>query len=268
MRVFKLILLVCILTTNAQNPKKNHDIELGNYIFTSAFQTDSISNFNGKNLQKEIIIHKVGNKINVLKIIDNSLVIQYYESKSYLNITKKEKELSFNKTYYREANSLKYFKIKIDDFLKIASRYLSLYKGASAGFYSVPFKLRFNNFDFEQELNLGLSIGLQYRLSRKLNDRWIIEPNFGIGLAKINLNSKNSNVSEARTASAFSISSGLILHFSKTINLGCFVGWDFLSNEDANINWVHNGKPWLGIGINIGFNISKSKDSKQTNAGK
>ncbi len=266
MRVFKLILLFCVVTTQAQQQNTNTKIELGNYIFTSAFQTNYTTDFNGKNESKEIVVHNIDRIVNAIKIVnDSTVIIQYYKSKIYSNESKKAKGNVFNQTYFNNENTLKYFKIKIDDFLRVTTKYYSLYKGASAGFYSVPFKLRFNNFDFEQELNIGLSIGAQYRLSRKLKERWILEPNFGVGLAKIDLNSKNSNVTEARTASAFSISSGLLLRFSKTINAGLFVGWDFLANEDANTNWTHDGKAWLGIGINIGFNISNSKESTEKN---
>ncbi len=269
MRVFKIIFLLCVMSAQAQKQITNTKIEFGNYIFTSDFQTNYTTDFNGEKIQEERIIHHIGSIINAIKVVnDTTVIIQYYKSKSYANNDNKIKGNTFNEKYFKSDNILKYFKIKIDDFLKVTTKYYSLYKGASAGFYSVPFKLRFNNFDFEQELNIGLSIGAQYRLSRKLKDRWILEPNIGVGLAKIDLNSKNSNVDESRTASAFSISSGLLLRFSKNINAGLFVGWDFLANEDSDTNWEHDGKAWLGIGINIGFNISNSKESKETNSAK
>ncbi|WP_272149426.1 hypothetical protein [Tenacibaculum aiptasiae] len=265
MKTIMTLCLLFIISTSVAQENKEEKLKPGNYIFTSPFQTNEETDFNGKVLNNTSTLHKIGNIINLISIKGDSVILQYYRSKKFSDTTKKIKETTFNTTYYKSGNVLKYYKIKIDDFKKVTSPYYPRYKGASAGIYSVPFKLRFNNFDFEQNLNIGINIGLQYRINKKINDRWILEPNFGIGLAKVNLNSKNSNVTESRTASAFSVSTGLILHLSKTINAGCFIGWDFLSNSDANTNWVHNKKTWLGLGINIGFNISDSKATTKEN---
>ena len=265
----KLITLFCFLIgTNlaiiSQEIKKEIPKE-GNYIFTSSFQTFSETTFNGTSINTTRTLHNAGSIISVIVAKKDSVVIQYYKSKVFSDTIKKLKETTFNSLYYENNGTLKYYKIDHDDFLRVTTPYYSRYKGASAGFYSVPFKLRFNTFDFEQNLNIGINVGVQYRLNKKIDDRWILEPNFGVGLAKINLNPKNSDVLESRTASAFSLSTGLMLHFSEKINAGYFIGWDFLSNADADVNWIHNQKLWLGLGINIGFSISKSKQSKEKN---
>lgn len=262
LRLYLLLMTTSILFS--QNNEET-EIKLGNYIFTSSFETKVITDFYGTTISKTSTIHRANSIVNAIKIINDSVIVQYYKAKELSNKKQESKGQKFNSTFYENDNQLKYYKIKIDDFKKVTTYYYNRYKGVAAGIYSVPFKLRFNDFDFEQNLNVGISIGCQYRISKKIDHRWFLEPNIGIGLAKINLNSKNSDVQDSRTASAFSLSSGLILHFSKTINAGCFVGWDFLSNTDSDTNWIHNGKTWLGLGINIGFNISEGKVSKEKN---
>lgn len=140
-----------------------------------------------------------------------------------------------------------------------------MYKGVRAGIYTIPFKLRFSDFNFEKDLNLGVSIGLQYRLSKMLDERWILEPSFGIGLTKINLTSNNTNnsINKNRSATAFTASVGLILRFSEKINAGLFFGKDYLGLSDKDTNWIYNGETWVGLGINIGFSISKEKIIKE-----
>ncbi len=260
MKTLTLLSFILFFMTNMFSQENNNSgldnkIELGNYIFTSSYETNFTTNFNGsQNTSSEKTIHQFGSIVKVIKITDKNVIIQYLKFNN--NLVK-------NKKFYYEVNNtfLKYYKIKIDDFIKVTTRYYSVYKGAIAGLYSIPFKLRFNDFDFEQDLNLGVSIGIQYRLSKKIDNRWILEPNIGIGLTKVNLNNQNSDVIEARSASAFTWSLGMILRFSQKINLGVFVGRDFLSKLDSNTNWKHNGKTWLGLGLNIGLSTSGSKDS-------
>ncbi|WGH76646.1 hypothetical protein P8625_05665 [Tenacibaculum tangerinum] len=265
--LFKIYLLFIVSISISAQESEEAKVVLGNYIFTSSFQTNEETNFYGKPINNQTTIHEAGSIVNVLENKGDSVIVQYYRKRkiSNPNETQKNEANTFNMIYYKDANTLKYYKIKKEDFIKVASPYYAWYKGATAGIYSVPFKLRFNNFDFEQNLNIGMSIGVQYRINKKIDDRWIIEPNVGIGLAKINLNSKNSSVDNERTASAFSISTGLILRFNTAINAGVFVGWDLLSNSDSDANWIHDKKPWLGLGINIGFNISEGKKSKEKN---
>ncbi len=145
--------------------------------------------------------------------------------------------------------------------------YYQRFRSVRAGFFTVPFKLRLNDFDFEQNVNLGMNIGFQFRISKKFDDKWLLEPTLGIGLATVSLNPENSNLigEDNRTASAFSISGGLVIHFTNNINLGLQYGWDHLGNNDREVNWIFDRKPWLGIGINIGFSISETKQSEPTN---
>lgn len=168
-------------------------------------------------------------------------------------------------TYNNDPNDIIVHHMDRKKFNKYTSRVYSRFKGVRAGFYTIPFKLRIDDFDFEQNINFGMNIGFQFRFNRKIENRWLYEPAFGIGLSTINLNTKNSEVNENRTAGAFTTSTGIILHFDKNINLGVFYGLDFLSNNDKEINWKYDRKPWLGLGINVGFSISKSEGTELKN---
>ena len=170
-----------------------------------------------------------------------------------------------NKDLYETNGKIIEHTISKKEFEKYTNEIYPAFKGVRAGFYTIPYKLRFEDFDFEQNINFGMNIGFQYRFNREIKDRWIYEPSFGIGLSSINLNSKNSSVEKDRTASAFTLTSGVIFHFDTSINLGIFAGFDFLGNNDQDINWKFDSKPWLGIGINIGFSISESKDNNLKN---
>ncbi|WP_299889293.1 hypothetical protein [uncultured Lacinutrix sp.] len=170
-----------------------------------------------------------------------------------------------NKKFVEKDSTLLTHSIEKSKFNKYTTQVYSNFKGVRAGFYTIPFKIRIDDFDFEQNINFGMNIGFQFRFNREIKEKWLYEPAIGIGLSTINLNNKNSDVEKDRTASAFSISSGVILHFDKNINLGLFYGLDLLGNNDKETNWKYNKKPWLGIGINIGFSISESKGTELKN---
>lgn len=205
---------------------------------------------------------KPGYRIKVINATDNEVIFRVYPFKSN---NEKDKGDSLNKTFFKNEGNIIEYKISKEDFNKYANEIYPLFKGVRAGFYTIPFKLRFDDFDFEQNINFGMNIGFQYRFNREIEDRWIFEPSFGIGLSSINLNSKNSSVEKERSASAFTLSTGMIFHFDSTINLGLFVGFDFLGNNDQDINWKYDSNPWLGIGINVGFSVSKSKEADLKN---
>lgn len=243
------------------------EIELGDYILVNSFVTEKIYKLKGDTLKTKKVTHKSGNTIEVLSIKGDTILFHYKKSKeNYNNKFRAEKAKDFNLKYYGDEskNELHHFIIQKKEFLMVAKKYnyYPLYKGAIAGIYSVPFKLRFNSFDFEQNLNLGLIVGLQFRLNKKLDDKWIIEPSAGIGLTRVNLNNKNSDVEESRTANAVSISLGTLLKLSEKINIGVFLGKDYLGRTDSEVNWRYNGKTWLGLGINVGFGTSKSEQNK------
>lgn len=122
------------------------------------------------------------------------------------------------------------------------------------GVFTVPFKLRFGDFNFDANVNLGANIGAKIRWNREIENSLALEPIFGFGLASIQLDESNSSTESATNVSAFTINTGVLIHITNAINVGLTYGFDNISkNDQNNYNWKYNGKGWLGIGINISF---------------
>lgn len=193
----------------------------------------NLDSFKGKNY-----------KLTVKSIIDNKVYFDFWE---FSNLAKDKEVNGINKdnTYVTT----------IEEFKKLTSPYYNRIEWR-AGFFNVPFKLRFNDFDFTSNVNLGINIGARYRWSRFKKDGFSIEPLFGFGVTAITLDEANSVVTESTNSSAFSINTGVLFHVTKHINLGVLYGFDNLSSKDQNrYNWKYNGKGWLGLGINVSFSV-------------
>lgn len=196
----------------------------------------------------QIDINK-GNKITVLYEINDTIYFKYW----FFN----EDSSSWEKY-----NNDKIFTMAKNEFIQISSPLYRRFKGANVGAYTIPFRLRDikgKNFDFESSLSLQTNLVFGYG-SRK-DQSSFIDYSVGIGLTSVNLNSKNSLVTEDRTASAFTLSTGVVFRPSKFANIGIFIGWDYLGQKDREINWIHDGDLWMGLGINISFNEVKTSKS-------
>lgn len=145
------------------------------------------------------------------------------------------------------------YQLSKSDFERLTKSYYDRLEWRS-GVYTVPFKLRLSDFDFDANVNLGVNIGAKIRWKRERKDGFALEPIFGFGLASIKLDEANSTAETPTTIGAFSTNFGLLIHINNDINLGLVLGHDFISNHDQKKNdWKYNGKGWLGIGINIAF---------------
>lgn len=119
------------------------------------------------------------------------------------------------------------------------------YKGAIVVAYTIPFRLRGIGDDFDFESSLSLQSNLLFVFGRRNHAESCVDTPFGIGLTGVNLNDKNSDVTEARKASAFTLSTGVLLKPTKFANLGIFIGWNNLGSHDKEVNWNYNKKTWL-----------------------
>ncbi|WP_114790436.1 hypothetical protein U0035_14255 [Niabella yanshanensis] len=125
------------------------------------------------------------------------------------------------------------------------------------GAFTVPFKLRFDDFNFDANVNIGTNVGARIRFNREIEDGFALEPIFGVGLASIKLDDANSIVAAATNVSAFSVNTGVLIHISNGINIGITYGLDQLITYDQKkYGWKHNGNAWLGVGINVNFSSS------------
>lgn len=157
-------------------------------------------------------------------------------------------------------NNDQVYSLPLSEFRKIVS---PIYNRVDwrVGIYTVPFKLRFDDFDFDANVNIGTNIGAKIRVDRSIENGVSLEPIFGFGLSSIKLDDSNSNAISATNVSAFTLNTGVLLHMTNEINVGLTYGWDNLSGKDQqNYSWKHNGKGWVGLGINVAF----SKPAKNT----
>lgn len=152
------------------------------------------------------------------------------------------------------------FEMPSEYFKKITEPLYQRYKGTSVGIYTIPFRLRGSGEEFDFESSLSLQANLVAGFGKRTKEYSWLDFSIGIGLSSVNLNSKNSNVTKQRTASAFTVSSGLVFKPSKYANLGIFVGMDNLGETDKEVNWVYNGELWIGLGVNISFNAITTKE--------
>lgn len=160
----------------------------------------------------------------------------------------------------------KIFELPTNVFDKITRPLYSRYKGTAVGVYTVPFRLRGVNGNFDFESSLSLQANLVAGFGSIYKDYSYADFSIGIGLTSVKLTPINSLVLDDRTASAFTVSTGVILKPSKYANLGLFVGVDNLGASDRDVNWIYNGKVWYGVGINISFNsITTDQTSKVGN---
>lgn len=145
------------------------------------------------------------------------------------------------------------YSLPLDNF-KLSTKPLYNRVDWRVGVYTVPFKLRFGDFNFDANVNLGANIGGKFRWNREVENGLALEPIFGFGLASIQLDESNSSTASATNVSAFTINTGVLIHITNVINVGLTYGFDNISkNDQNNYNWKYNGKGWLGIGINIAF---------------
>ena len=170
---------------------------------------------------------------------------------------------SINKIINGDKNS-KIYEMSIDDFKNMTSVYYNRVDWR-VGTLIVPLKLRFNDFEFTSNVNIGTSINAKIRYDRTKKDGFSIEPSFGISAGGIDLDTSNSLATNPTNVFAFSLSTGAVFHFTKSVNFGILFGVDKLSGKDQKqYNWNHDGKVWLGLGINVNFADKNKSNGKAT----
>lgn len=162
------------------------------------------------------------------------------------------------------------FEMPFKDFVSLTGKIYSRYKGAAFGVYTIPFRLRGIADDFDFESSLSLQSNVVFGFGRRDKEESWFDASLGIGLSGVGLNNLNSDISEdtVRTASAFTISCGGVIKFAPEVNLGIFLGWDFLGLGDQDINWKYDKRTWLGLGLNVSYNQLKAGTDKITGSKK
>jgi hypothetical protein len=199
-------------------------------------------------------------KIKLIKGYKISVLFQKGDTIYYQYLLFDTLSVNYKKYNFKNGNVIReVFQMSKSDFKQMTNPIYRQYKGVTAGAYTVPFRLRDiggESFDFES--SLSLQANLVFGFGTKKSDLSWFDLSFGIGVTSIGLTSKNSKVEEDRTASAFTLSLGTVFKPAPYANIGLFLGTDFLGNKDKEIQWVHDGKLWFGLGINISFNQIKT----------
>lgn len=134
------------------------------------------------------------------------------------------------------------------------------------GFLTLPVKMRFDNsiggrFNFEQNLNFGLTAGIKQQLQR-VDD---VSLNYLGGLSVVNVPLNNASTAPSGTAtstSAVSLSTGVMFQYTK-FQMGIFLGWDFAG--DHAYQFSYQGKPWIGFAIGLSlFGQNQTTSTVQT----
>lgn len=148
-----------------------------------------------------------------------------------------------------------------DKFLQLTSPLYRRFKGFSVGVYTVPFRLRgIGGKDFDFESSLSLQSNFIFGWGSVKSKRSWFDASIGLGVTGVNLNSKNSLVTQNRTASALTVSLGALFKPTNYVNFGVFIGQDYLGERDKDVDWKYNGKTWIGLGINVSFNELKTNE--------
>lgn len=253
------------------NAQEKIDIEVdGNYYFKNDMDKSLLNNLkiSGKDsvqLKNEQYNIRKYNTVKVIKIENGDVYFKYWNFE----------EDSLKKTFNENSSTgEKYtFLLPISDFQNLTSKRYDFVRGIKVGSYTVPIRLRSSGDTFEFESNLSLGTNIAVAIGPwSTKEHFYIDASFGISLTKVNLNEDNSSLGIEGTdlesistlsSNAFTFSLGAVIHPAKNVNIGIFYGWDFLSGKDQKkLNWVHNKKPWIGLGINVAFTKSEANKSK------
>ncbi|WP_040282432.1 hypothetical protein [Psychroserpens damuponensis] len=219
------------------------------------------------------------------KLFDNSFTNSTNaEVKKYHQITIKSINddiveytyLTFNNSEYSKIYNGIIYKLPLADFEKYTNPYYGRWRKFQVGAYTIPFRIRSKNknFEFDSNLSLGANIIKGVNISR-FYEKGHIDFSAGIALTKIDLNEDNSSIKDiddelkTLSESALTFSLGITINFNEYANFGIFYGWDFLDgNSQESVKWIHNKKPWVGLGINVSFNNNSNSTTQQSNQAK
>lgn len=258
--IASLLFFAISILSNAQEIK-NGD----NYYFTTNIDNqlldDTILSLDGKQLDDFEILEK--SQIKVLKTDEDFVYFKFLDF---------PKDSPAYRIYNRNIqDELRIFKIKKSRFASNTKTYYNRFRGIRYGTYTVPIRLRKTDgtFEFDSNLSLGASIVSRFSLS-KFNEHFYLDISAGLSITKVNLNPENSDLGlatgdfadiEALSPAAITPTFGILLGVAENINIGTYIGWDHISTADNKANWIYNGKPWIGIGLNVVFSGGASNSN-------
>lgn len=254
------------LVTAIINAQENTIIENGNYYLdpVRSWNNLNINDNDANKLITESILGKLKGRSYILKVKD------VIDNKVYFKFWKFTGKKELQKTLNGESND-KIYSISVQEFNNLTSIYYDQAEW-SVGAFTVPFKLRFDDFSFDANVNLGTSLSAKIRFDRFKEDGFMIEPLVAFSATGVNLddaNTDNPNFDPATDTTnllAFSVNGGLLFHINNKVNAGLFLGMDKLANSDQEkVGWKHDGNLWMGIGFNINFSDENNNTGPASN---
>lgn len=118
------------------------------------------------------------------------------------------------------------------------------------GAMTLPFKYRVETEEVLKDVALSGLGGVQLNTEK---GNFHVALVTGVGISSVEVDSANTEGNETARSDRGSITVpvGLVLDWHH-LQIGVFGGWDWLfDNKEAG--WIHNGKPWLAIGIGMGI---------------
>jgi|GEM_PF-6658672 len=139
------------------------------------------------------------------------------------------------------------------------------------GAMTLPIRVRFgrNNanrfFNFEENLNLGLSAGLRHQYQGTVEHSINFMGGFAISNVKTDSVSLRSGYdSKNQSARAFTINMGVLYQY-ESFQIGVYLGKDYLPGVLSKL-WLYQGKTWVGLVIGVSlFSRNSTKAATATN---
>jgi hypothetical protein len=161
------------------------------------------------------------------------------------------------------------FVIELKTFNTSCKQYYGHSVSFNFGAMTLPIKMRFgdNNknttkgFQFEENLNLGFTLGPKWQLKGTHDQSVNLLGGVGVSRVKLDSTSLKNNypVPTSGEAPAVSTTIGFLYQY-EIFQIGIFGGEDFLL-EGFYKNWVYRGNPWVGVAIGISlFSPSNNKN--------
>ncbi len=211
-----------------------------------------------------------GNTFYVLEMRENGdAIIQFWLDDKY-SPTEKDKKFAYD-SVKKERNT---FLIKKKDIQnKTRRRYITGLGGLSitGGVTFLPFKIRpkviidgqKTGFDFSKDIQLGISGGVRYRISRY--NPYFINGLLNVGISSVTLDAYNTRgtITDNLDIAALTYAAGVVLDFNK-IQFGIFAGKDLISDRNRN-NWIYQGKTWWSVGFGFSIFSITTKPISQNN---
>lgn len=111
-------------------------------------------------------------------------------------------------------------------------------------------------FDFEGNVNIGLTAGLRDRISKNGRSYLNYIGGISIGSTKITPETVSTELNSETNASILTPFVGVIYEYND-FQIGAFLGWDHIGGKIGK-SWIYQGKGWLGVGL--GYSIFTTKD--------